>query len=123
MLRRSPGFSALAILCLTVGIGAPAAVFSWIEGILLRPYPLVVDQERLFAVTGTNIVAGRTQGFDIRPGSAVENLAQYSLTSANTFFTGLAKTSGTTAPPLPMDAGQLQFSAAQQLEFLGNLEL
>jgi predicted permease len=54
MLWRSPGFSVLAILCLTLGIGANAAVFSWIEGILLRPYPLVVDQDRLFAVTGTN---------------------------------------------------------------------
>src|SRR5580765_1186567 len=54
MLRRSPGFSLLAILCLTAGIGANAAVFSWIEGILLRPYPLVADQDRLFAVTGSN---------------------------------------------------------------------
>jgi macrolide transport system ATP-binding/permease protein len=54
MLLRSPGFSALAILCLTLGIGANAAVFSWIEGILLRPYPLVVGQDRLVAVTGTN---------------------------------------------------------------------
>lgn len=54
MLRRNPGFSLLAILCLTLGIGANAAVFSWIEGLLLRPYPLVVDQHRLFAVTGTN---------------------------------------------------------------------
>jgi hypothetical protein len=54
MLRRSPGFSLLAILCLTLGIGANAAVFSWIEGILLRPYPLVVDQHRLYAVTGTD---------------------------------------------------------------------
>jgi macrolide transport system ATP-binding/permease protein len=53
MLRRSPGVTLLAILCLTLGIGANAAVFSWIEGILLRPYPLVVDQDRLFAVTGT----------------------------------------------------------------------
>jgi macrolide transport system ATP-binding/permease protein len=54
MLCRNAGFSLLAILCLTVGIGATAAVFSWIEGILLRPYPLVMDQDRLFAVTGTN---------------------------------------------------------------------
>jgi hypothetical protein len=30
---RSPGFSALAILCLTLGIGANAAVYSWVEGI------------------------------------------------------------------------------------------
>ena len=43
-LRRSPGFSLLAILCLTLGIGANAAVFSWVEGILFRPYPAVTHQ-------------------------------------------------------------------------------
>jgi predicted permease len=53
MLWRSPGFSILSILCLTLGIGANAAVFSWIEGILFRPYPAVAHQERLFALTGT----------------------------------------------------------------------
>src|SRR2546426_3520 len=53
MLRRSPGFSILAILCLTLGIGANAAVLSWVEGILFRPYPAVTHQERLLALTGT----------------------------------------------------------------------
>jgi macrolide transport system ATP-binding/permease protein len=53
MLRRSPGFSILAILCLTLGIGANAAVFSWIEGILFRPYPAVTHQEQLLALAGT----------------------------------------------------------------------
>ncbi len=52
-LLRSPGFSALAILCLTLGIGANAAVLSWIEGILFRPYPAVAHQERLLALAGT----------------------------------------------------------------------
>jgi len=52
MLRRSPGFTVLAILCLTLGIAANAAVFSWVEGILIRPYPLVSHQERLVAVSG-----------------------------------------------------------------------
>jgi putative ABC transport system permease protein len=60
MLRRSPGFSILAIACLTLGIGANAAVFSWIEGILLRPFPLVADQDRLLAVAGTDRGAAGT---------------------------------------------------------------
>src|ERR1700737_2192879 len=53
MLLRTPGFSILAILCLTLGIGTNAAVFSWIEGILIRPYPLVSHQDRMFAFIGT----------------------------------------------------------------------
>jgi macrolide transport system ATP-binding/permease protein len=53
MLWRSPGFSILAILCLTLGIGTNAAVLSWIEGILIRPYPLVARQDRMFALNAT----------------------------------------------------------------------
>src|SRR5881296_3538098 len=53
MLRRSPGFSILAILCLTLGIGTNAAALSWIEGILIRPYPLVAHQDRMFALNCT----------------------------------------------------------------------
>lgn len=54
MVRRSPGFSILAILCLTLGIGATTAVFSWMEGILLHPFPLVAAQDRMVAITGTD---------------------------------------------------------------------
>src|SRR5439155_774919 len=53
ILRRSPGFSILAILCLTLGIGTNAAALSWIEGILIRPYPLVAHQDRMFALNCT----------------------------------------------------------------------
>jgi predicted permease len=53
MLLRNPGFSILAVVCLTVGIGANAAVFSWIEGVLFRPYPAVAHQDRMVAITGT----------------------------------------------------------------------
>ncbi len=53
MLLRSPGFSILALLCLTLGIGTNAAVLSWVEGILIRPYPLVAHQDRMFALNAT----------------------------------------------------------------------
>ena len=56
LLLRSPGFSILALLCLTLGIGTNAAVLSWIEGILIRPYPLVPNQDRMFALIGTTRV-------------------------------------------------------------------
>lgn len=53
VLRRTPGFSFLAILCLTLGIGTNAAIFSWIEGILFHPYPAVAHEERMCALAGT----------------------------------------------------------------------
>jgi predicted permease len=62
-LCRSPGFSVLTILCLTLGIGANAAVFSWAEGILFRPYPAVAHQERLLALAGT--ARGESEGTGI----------------------------------------------------------
>src|SRR5579884_1878635 len=63
MLRRNPGFSGLAILCLVLGIGSNAAVFSWVEGILLDPYPAVAHQERLLMLATTRHGEAGYSGF------------------------------------------------------------
>ncbi|MDD2763418.1 MAG: ABC transporter permease [Opitutaceae bacterium] len=50
-LAKSPGFTAVVVLSLALGIGATTTVFCWIENLLLRPYPGVARQQDLVILT------------------------------------------------------------------------
>src|SRR3712207_6311103 len=56
---RRPGFTLAVVFTLAIGIGANSAIFSVVNGVLLRPLPYEA-QDRLAAVFGRYAEFGRT---------------------------------------------------------------
>ena len=60
VLSSSPGFAAVAVLTLGLGIASTTTVFSWIDGTLLHPYPGTSHSEELASLE--MIMAGAPNG-------------------------------------------------------------
>jgi predicted permease len=58
MMWKSPGFTLVAVLALALGIGANSTIFSFINGLLLRPIVGVRAPERLVAVYTSDYSSG-----------------------------------------------------------------
>jgi predicted permease len=82
MLRKNPGFTAVAILTLALGIGANTAIFSAVDAVLLEPLPYK-DPSRLVFLWSTMISMGVPTS-----GSAAPDFREWR--DRNTVFTGVA---------------------------------
>src|SRR6185312_10847325 len=82
-LIKRPAFTAVAIITLALGIGASTAVFSIVDGVLLRPLPYP-QAERIVQLREVNAKGGKMQFaepnfVDLRARSrTLEGVAQYS---------------------------------------------
>ena len=64
----NPKFTAVAVLNLALGIAVASTVFSWIDNVLLRPYPAVTDMDNLALIetvtlSGEHLVASSYQDY------------------------------------------------------------
>src|SRR5881392_3347559 len=85
-LLKNPGFTMVAVLTLALGIGANTALFSAVDGVLLRPLPFQ-QQNRLVTLWESSPASGIEQQ-QVSPPNFADWQAQSSAFEEMAFWTG-----------------------------------
>jgi putative ABC transport system permease protein len=115
MLRKNPGFSAIAILTLALGIGANAAIFSVVNAVLLRPLPYP-SPERIVAIDGAWPVEYAAVGTELKKSWAKWAENTKSLDTLSVYETGDLNLAGTGAAPQRVAAAEVSEHFFETLE-------
>src|SRR5256884_3226579 len=100
MLRKSPGFTGVAIFTLALGIGATTAIFSVVDSLLLRPLPYrnshrVVRIWNTFPPRGmTELAASEPEFLEYRQSQTLAHVAGFALGSTDRKSTRLNSSHG-----------------------------
>jgi predicted permease len=90
LLSKQPGFTAASVLTLALGVGATTAIFSVVDGIVLRPLPFPAA-DRLVQIYGTPALRGEAvDNFEVYQSESTSFEGMTSYTVSARFMTGPA---------------------------------
>src|SRR6185437_913829 len=123
-LRNNPGFAAVAILVLALGVGLNAAVFSVVNTMLLRPLPFAQSQQLVWFTAGKSFdakaraadgLSGETYTVDVYREFQRHNQSFKSVTAFQTFYNSLQYKLTGIGEPRELDAVEVAGNFFQTL--------
>ncbi len=99
LLRKSPGFTAVAIITLALGIGANTAIFSVVNGVLLRPLPYE-DPAKLMFIFSSSPSRGLHNYGTSPPDFRAMRERNHTLAGLSGFYSGHFNLTGAEQPEL-----------------------